>query len=340
MSKAPDFWWQQGFSVAGALLAPFGWIYGLVAGRRMLAKPKAESRLPVICIGNFLVGGTGKTPFAIELAFRLREEGYMPGFLLRGYGGSTKGPVLVDPDLHDAAEVGDEALLLARHGPTVVSAIRPQGARLAEEQSIDVLLMDDGFQNPALKKDLSLILVDCTVGFGNGRCLPAGPLRAPADRQILKADCLVLVGDGNEAETAIHLAGRKGLPILHAHIRAQKDKALEGQKLFAFAGIGRPQKFFDALKGLGYQVKKARAFADHHLYSQADVRTLLTEAEEEGLQLVTTSKDMARLETTEGELFHWIASTAIVVDVRMDIDDEDRLMNLIREKLRQRSFKT
>ncbi len=338
MTAAPDFWWRTGFSLAGFLLAPVGRIYGGVTGRRMLAGAKVKSRLPVICVGNFVAGGTGKTPFTIELAHRLREEGYHPGFLLRGYGGHKKGPLLVDPSSHDAAEVGDEALLLARYGPTVIAADRPAGARLAEEQPIDVLLMDDGFQNPSLGKDLSLVLVDCAVGFGNGKCLPAGPLRAPARTQILKTDCLVLVGEGQAAEEAVHLAGRRGLPILHAHLRPQPNPEFDGRKLFAFAGIGRPQKFFEALKRLGYQVKRMREFADHHRYSQSEVRALLTEAEEEDLQLVTTSKDMVRLETSGGELFHWIASSAAVLEVRMEIDDEDRLMGLIREKLQRRAF--
>jgi len=338
MSKAPEFWWKPGLSPAAVLLAPLGWLYGLISGRRMLSRPKARSSLPVICIGNFVAGGTGKTPFAIELAHRLEEEGFRPGFLLRGYGGREKGPLLVDPDGHGAAEVGDEALMLAQFGPTVVSANRPAGADLAEKQPIDALLMDDGFQNPSLAKDLSLVLVDCAAGFGNGLCLPAGPLRAPATKQMLKTDCLILVGDGKAADGAVHLAGRRALPILHAHIRPQPNDDLIGRKLYAFAGIGRPRKFFASLKDLGYDVKRTRAFADHHLYSQADIRALLTEAEEDGLHLVTTSKDMTRLVTSSGELFHWIASSASVLEIGMQIDDEDRLMGLVREKLRQRKF--
>jgi tetraacyldisaccharide 4'-kinase len=338
MRTAPDFWWNRDFSFAGHLLAPVGWIYGLVAERRMLQRPRAKSRLPVVCIGNFVVGGTGKTPFAIELAYRLQEDGLRPGFLLRGYGGRRKGPLLVDAAVHDAGEVGDEALVLARYGPTVIASDRPAGARLLEQQPVDVILMDDGFQNPSLRKDLSLLLVDCSVGFGNGRCLPAGPMRAPAPGQIRKADCLVLVGEGDAAEEATHLAGRKGLPILHAHLQPQPNDELSGRKLFAFAGIGRPQKFFATLKDLGYDVRRTQAYPDHHAYSEADVKMLLTEAEEAGLTLVTTSKDMARLETSAGELFRWISASTIVLEVRMDIDDEDRLSGLIKEKLRRRKF--
>ncbi|GAB4525971.1 MAG: tetraacyldisaccharide 4'-kinase [Roseibium sp.] len=336
MKTAPGFWWTEGVSLPALLLSPLGRLYGMVAGRRMLRRPKYRSRLPVICVGNFVVGGTGKTPFAIELAYRLKEDGHRPGFLLRGYGGRAKEPLLVDAGTHVAAGVGDEALLLARHGPTVVAADRPSGARLAERQPIDVLIMDDGFQNPALSRDLSLVLVDCATGFGNGRCLPAGPLRAPPAVQILKADCLILVGEGGAAEEAVHLAGRKGLPILHAHLRPQPEEDLAELKLFAFAGIGRPQKFFDSLKALGCDVRKTREFPDHHLYTEADVKALLTEAEADGLSLVTTSKDMVRLETAEGELFHWISSSTTVLEVRMEIDDEDRLAGLIKEKLRRR----
>lgn len=338
MKTAPDFWWTHRFSLAGLLLRPAGWIYGLISGRRMLKRPKAKSRLPVICVGNFVVGGTGKTPFAMELAQRLQEDGYTPGFLLRGYGGSARGPVLVDAGTHDADEVGDEALLLARYGPTVIAASRPAGARLLEQQPVDVIVMDDGFQNPALEKDLSLVLVDCATGFGNGRCLPAGPLRAPAARQMLKADCLILVGEGEEAEAAVHLAGRKGLPILHAHLKPQPNENLAGRKLYAFAGIGRPQKFFTTLKDQGYEVRKTRAFPDHHAYTEGDIKALLTEAEEAGLTLVTTSKDMARLETSDGELFHWIASSTEVLEVGMEIDNEDRLAGLIKERIRKRKL--
>jgi tetraacyldisaccharide 4'-kinase len=305
----------------------------------MAQLPKSKSRLPVICIGNFVTGGTGKTPFALQLADRLKIEGHNPGFLLRGYGGRLKGPVAVDLSKHTAAEVGDEALLLAKAGPTVIAADRPAGAALLETLPVDLIVMDDGFQNPALHKDLSLVLIDCAVGFGNGLCLPAGPMRAPAENQILKADCLVLIGEGDRAEAAVHLAGRRALPILHAGIIARPNVALEGQKLLAYAGIGRPQKFYKTLEDLGYSIEVKRDFADHHDFSEADARALLTQAERDGLQLVTTAKDMARIETLNGEIFHWLASRSEVLDVRMDIPDEERLVALVKDCLRNRAFK-
>ena len=338
MKTAPDFWWKPGLTLWSALLSPIAWIYGLVSGRRMLEKTKSKAKLPVICVGNFVVGGTGKTPFALRLAEMLEVEGYRPGFLLRGYGGSVGGPLLVDIETHNAASVGDEALLLAPSGPTVVAADRSAGAELLETQDIDIIVMDDGFQNPSLSKDLSLVLVDCAIGLGNGKCIPAGPLRAPVKKQILKADCLVLVGEGERAEPVIHLAGRKGLPILHAKLVPERNENLVDKGLYAFAGIGHPEKFFKSLNALGLDVVRTKSFADHHEYTETDIRTLLSEAEDDELQLVTTTKDMARIETTNGELYHWLSARTDVLNVRMSIEGEQRLRGLINELLSRRKF--
>ncbi|MEP4769050.1 MAG: tetraacyldisaccharide 4'-kinase [Roseibium sp.] len=338
MNKAPDFWWKPRATAKAFLLSPISWLYGRISGHRMLEKPKAKCALPVICIGNFVVGGSGKTPFALRLVELLKDEGYQPGFLLRGYGGRERGPLLVDPANHTAEDVGDEALLLVSAGPTVISTDRPAGAKLLEQQPVDIVVMDDGFQNPALQKDLSLVLVDCAVGFGNGLCFPAGPLRAPPQKQVLKTDCLVLVGEGEAGEPAVHLAGRKGLPIIHARIVPEPNELLEGQRLFAFAGIGRPEKFFQSLKDQGLDVRKTRSFADHHAYTEADARALLSEAEAEGLQLATTAKDMTRLKSSDAELFRWLSSRAAVLDVHMEIDGEVRLLGLLKETLSRRGF--
>lgn len=339
MSGPPRFWWRQGWSWQALLLALPSLVYGHFAGQRMLQKPAGSASVPVICIGNFVVGGTGKTPFSIRLAERLRLEGHRPAFLLRGYGGKEQGPLLVDPDRHTAEDVGDEALLLAATAPTVIAADRVAGAQTIKDLDADILIMDDGFQNPALFKDLSIVLVDGETGLGNGLCLPAGPLRAPMARQIIKTDVLVVVGEGNAAQNAVHLASRKGLPILYAKIIPEAKEALKEHALLAYAGIGRPQKFFDSLNKLGLDVAETRAFADHHRFSEKDARALLTEAESRNLQLVTTAKDMARLKMARHEIFRWLRARSKVLDVTMKIDQEDRLIGLVREVCRLRNFK-
>jgi tetraacyldisaccharide 4'-kinase len=340
MRQAPDFWWHKRSSWKALALALPGLVYGRISGRRMLQKPGGHSALPVVCIGNFVLGGAGKTPFALRLADRLEAEGFTPGFLLRGYGGRAKGPLQVDLEQHGAEVVGDEALLLAEAAPTIVSADRLLGAKLAESAGIDLLIMDDGFQNPALAKDLSIVLVDAATGLGNGRCFPAGPLRAPMRAQIVKTDVLVLVGEGDAAGGAVHLAARKGAPILHARLQPHVQAGLRDSSLFAYAGIGRPEKFFRTLEGQGLHVAKTKAFADHHAYTEAEAQTLLKVAEEESLQLVTTAKDMARLKTARNEIFRWLAARSEVLDVVMDIEGEDRLVGMIREKVRLKRLKS
>ena len=338
MLSAPAFWWRNKGSWQAAGLYLPSLVYAYFAGRNMLRKPRSQSRLPVLCIGNFVLGGTGKTPFALCLAERLMEEGFEPGFLLRGYGGQLKGPVHVNLDRHDAQMVGDEALLLADLAPTVVSADRGAGARLAEDLGIDILLMDDGFQNPVLKKDLSFALIDAQSGLGNGMCLPAGPLRAPMAAQILKADALVVVGTGDNADTTLHLAGRRGLPIFRAAIVPEAGEDLDGRELYAFAGIGRPEKFFKTLGHLGLNVVRRKSFPDHYTYRAKDAGDLLKTAEAEDLQLVTTEKDMARLRTAQSEIFRWLSARSAVLPVNMVIEEEDRLIGLVREMIRTRAF--
>ncbi|MBD1546080.1 tetraacyldisaccharide 4'-kinase [Roseibium aggregatum] len=339
MKQAPDFWWRRGFSWQALVLALPSLVYGRIAGRRMLQEPRGRASVPVVCIGNFVVGGTGKTPFSLRLAERLKSEGYKPAFLLRGYGGSAEGPLVVDAFEHDAETVGDEALLLARQAPTVIAADRVAGADLIQDLDADIILMDDGFQNPALHKDLSIVLVDAETGLGNGRCLPAGPLRAPLSMQILKTDVLVVVGEGDAARQAVHLASRKGLPICTATVEAEDTELLRECSLLAYAGIGRPQKFFATLEKLGLDVAETRAFGDHHGFTEKEAETLLTRAEAGGLQLVTTSKDMARLKTARHEIFRWLAARSAVLNVTMKIIGEDRLIGLIREIRRSRTFR-
>lgn len=295
MMRPPAFW-SRPPGLAAGLLRPAAALYGGVAGRRM-AEPGARAPVPVICVGNFTTGGTGKTPAALALVERLRALGRRPGCLTRGYGGRLPGPVRVDPGRHTAADIGDEALLLARAAPTVVARDRVAGAALCAAEGADVIVMDDGLQNPSLAKDLAFALVDAEAGLGNGLCLPAGPLRAPMAAQWPRVDAVVVVGEGRGAEAPAAEAGRRGLPVLGAALRPEPETCarLAGQGILAFAGIGRPEKFFATLAACGADPVRRRAFPDHHPYGIAEIAALVAEAREAGLLPVTTEKDLARI---------------------------------------------
>ena len=291
MMRAPAFWWKKP-GAASALLSPVAAIYGAVAARR-LAQPGARADIPVICVGNPTVGGAGKTPTAIAIARLLIAAGEKPMFLTRGYGGRLAGPVMADP-AHTALQVGDEALLLARVAPTVVAEERVSGARLAADGGASVIVMDDGFQNPSLIKDLSFLVVD-SRGTGNGRVIPAGPLRAPLEPQLDRASALLIAG---ETGPAIESAARsRGLPVYRGKLEPAPYvvASLRARKVLAFAGIGNPEKFFATLEAAGIDTPVRRSFPDHHRYSVKEARTLLREADQGNLQLVTTEKDAARL---------------------------------------------
>jgi tetraacyldisaccharide 4'-kinase len=280
---APDFWQHRG--ALARLLAPLGALHGAsVPIRRVVAKP-FDPGVPVICVGNLTAGGTGKTPVAIAIADALRARGRKPFFLTRGYGGSARGPALASR-AHSAAVMGDEALLLARHAQTVVARDRAAGARLAVEKGTDVIVMDDGHQNFTLHKTLSLVVVDAQTGFGNGLQIPAGPLRESVRQGFARADAVVLVGEGGP-----DLKGFNG-PVLRAHLVAD-GAAFAGQQVFAFAGIGRPGKFFAALEQAGAQMTGSCAFPDHHPYTEEELLQLRAVAGD--AHLVTTQKDFVRM---------------------------------------------
>ncbi len=288
--RAPEFWTENG--LAARLLAPLGAAYHLAGVlRRGLVSPQSVD-VPVICIGNLVAGGAGKTPVALALIDMLRESGLKPAALTRGYGGSETGPLRVQPGSHDAAMVGDEALLLAAAAPTWLARDRVAGARKAVAEGADVIVMDDGFQNPGLKKDLSLLVVDGTYGFGNGRVIPAGPLRETTASGLARADAVVLVGgkDGATADGPLFA----GKPVLRARL-LPRDDSLAGQRVFAFAGIGRPGKFFQSLRDLGAEVVGSEAFADHQPYDSAALERLRHAAKTADAKLVTTAKDAVRL---------------------------------------------
>jgi tetraacyldisaccharide 4'-kinase len=300
--RAPDFWQKRG--LWPALLAPLGALYGLsVALKARRARPY-DCGLPVICVGNLTAGGSGKTPIAIALAEMLRAKGQRPYFLTRGYGGSERGPALASRG-HSATVMGDEALLLARTAPTIVARNRAAGARLAKEKGATVLVMDDGHQNFSLRKDLSLVVVDGETGFGNGLPIPAGPLREPVAQGLARADAVVIVGDGSP-----DLQGFTG-PVLRAHLKAE-DGAFAGKTVFAFAGIGRPEKFVASLQDSGALVTGSCFFADHHAYGADEITQLRAVAGES--ILVTTEKDFVRLSVAQREGIRVLKIAAVFDD--------------------------
>ena len=258
-------------------------------------KPRFKSSVPVVCVGNFVVGGAGKTPIALALAKIARNCGLQPGFLTRGYGGLERGPLVVDPESPFPERVGDEALLLAAAAPTVVAHDRPAGAALLTASGVDFIIMDDGFQNPSLAKDLVFVAVDSEVGVGNRMVLPAGPMRAPFKVQLRQADALVIVGDGAAADPLVRAAARAGRTILRARLKPMRVRGWRKNPILAYAGIGRPEKFFSSLADIKAPVAKTMAFADHHRYTEVEAERLIAHADAAGLRLVTTEKDFARL---------------------------------------------
>lgn len=296
--RPPAFWHGEPDHPAARLLAPLGRAYGRLIAARM-DRPGARAPCPVLCLGNFTLGGAGKTPTAIAIARLLRDLGRHPAFLSRGYGGRLPGPVVVDPARHDWRAVGDEPLLLARHAPTIVARDRVAGAGLcfaagADVRGADVIVMDDGLQNPSLSKDLALAVVDAGAGRGNGLPFPAGPLRAPLARHWPHVAGLVLIGDGVPGDGVASEAEARGLPVHRARL-VPDAAAVAGRRVLAFAGIGRPQKFLASLSEAGAEIVAARAFPDHHPFRPAELAQLAAEAEARGAVLVTTEKDAVRL---------------------------------------------
>lgn len=293
--RPPAFWDASPRHPFARALAPVGALYGRFTAARM-DRPGTTGSCPVLCVGNLTLGGAGKTPTALAIAAMLHDLGARPAFLTRGYGGSLAGPVLVDHAHHNAAQVGDEPLLLARAATTVVSRDRPAGARLCAETGASVIVMDDGLQNPNLAKDLSLAVVDAGVGIGNGLPFPAGPLRVPLERQWRHVDGLVLVGEGEAGERVVVLARDQGLPVLRARLLPDlAERHMAGRRLLAFAGIGRPEKFFATLRDTGADVVAQRSFPDHHAYREGELAGLNAEAKRLGASLITTQKDLVRL---------------------------------------------
>jgi tetraacyldisaccharide 4'-kinase len=290
---APRFWARARPGFAARALAPLGALYGMATARRM-ARPGTRVDVPVVCVGNYVVGGAGKTPTAVAVARLLQQAGERVAFLSRGYGGAPRAaPTRVDPSLHGALAVGDEPLLLARVAPCWVGADRVAAAREAIAEGASVLVLDDGLQNPSLAKDYAIAVIDGEAGFGNGLCFPAGPLRAPPERQAPYVSAEVVIGERGSPPRA-HGPAK---PLFRARLEADAIVAagLIGRPALAFAGIARPEKFFATLEAIGATVAGRRAFPDHYVYSARDIAELAAVANRRGLTLVTTEKDYVRL---------------------------------------------
>jgi tetraacyldisaccharide 4'-kinase len=318
VKRSPPSWWYKEGPIPRAAwgLWPVSAIYGAVAKRRLRKSRPYRSALPVICVGNFTMGGAGKTPVSLKVAALLKEAGRNPGFLTRGYGGSQTGPHLVQ-ERDGADEVGDEPLLLARMAPAVVSRDRPSGARLLQSLDVDAIVMDDGFQNPSLAKNFNIAVVDGGAGLGNGRVFPLGPLRAPLASQLELADAIIVLG-GDGALNGLPRELRScPLPIFRARIVPLIGEELRERRFVAFCGIGRPAKFFDTLKEAGATLVKSQGFPDHHAYTEKEARLLLAEAKALKATLITTEKDAARLKgkpSALGELYQYSAALPIAAE--------------------------
>lgn len=317
MMRAPGFWWRAPDhpGLLPRLLAPLGWLYAAGTARR-LRQPGLEPQVPVICVGNLTAGGAGKTPTVIALIERLTARGHRVHVVSRGYGGSVEGPVRVEEARHTAAEVGDEPLLLSAFAPVWVARDRAAGVQAAEAAGGQVILMDDGFQNPAVQPSLSLVVVDAAKGFGNGRCIPAGPLREPVATGLARADLVLTIGAAAAQAQFDKTWGRTvRVPRLTGALMPLKmGMDWKGERLLAFAGIADPSRFFATLKAEGAELIRGEALADHEMLSETLLRRLEAEATAAGAQLVTTEKDAARLPP------QWRPKVLTLV-VRLKIDD-------------------
>lgn len=342
-AKEPSWWYRPRRSWQALALSPISMLYGALA-RRRIQKPSAyEAQCPVICVGNFTAGGTGKTPLSIALAEMVRACGREPVFLTRGYGGSAHGPLIVDAHTSNTDLVGDEPLLLARVAPTVVSRRRDVGARYIEQSFSPeaVIIMDDGLQNPTLAKTLSIAIVDARRRFGNAMCLPSGPLRAPLAAQVSKVNVVVMSGEASPPELQDATRQLRGVftgLILRAHIEGTTDvKWLNGARVVAFAGIANPDRFFDLVTKAGAQIVARSVYPDHHAFTEADADALLALADAHHARLITTEKDFVRLYGAQGRrgALREMALTVPIV-MRLADDDHDKLAAILAETLAKR----
>ncbi len=339
MARSEPAWWYSATPRwQTAALRPLSRIYGALARRRIETAKPYQCSYPVICIGNFTAGGSGKTPAALRIADLVRTLGFKPVFLSRGYGGRLRGPVRVDPERHTAVDTGDEPLLLARSARTIVSRDRARGAQLIEATcgARTVILMDDGLQNPTLAKDVSIALVDAGRGLGNGEVIPAGPLRAPLFVQQKLVHAVLITGAGGAFGPQSVRTALRGFDgdVVTGHVEPVDNTVHGGRRYVAYAGIANPQRFFSLLRSLGATLLEAKEFADHHAFTETDANQLLATADRLGASLITTAKDAVRLSgatAARGDLMR--RSSVLDIQLKFDADSEARLSRLIAAKI-------
>jgi len=346
LRKAPSFWWRHA-SLACLVLKPIGAMYGFFAMRR-LRRRSPQIDLPVLCVGNFTLGGAGKTPLVIALAQSATLAGLKPGIVSRGYGRVKRIIHLVDREKDTARDVGDEALLLARHALVAVGVDRYLAAQKLKEQGCDIILMDDGFQSRRLYPDYVLVVVDGMAGVGNGQIFPAGPLRAPLKGQMAYADSLLVIDPGKKQDKSektgkraastrlqslVRMAARAAKPIDRAKLAPSSRNKIKGKNFLAFAGIGNPDKFFASLEGMGGKILHKRIFADHHFFKTYELERLEEMARSQKLWLATTAKDEIRFRDQQKP------KRLVVVDVTVDFADPHfpaRILRWTQERYKQR----
>lgn len=317
--KTPKYWQSNSFT--SKILSPLGFLYGLMTQLRLKLKSPHKVSIPVVCIGNITAGGTGKTPVSISIAKLLATEMYHPFFVSRGYGGKLQ-DVIVNNKKHTAKDVGDEPLLLSKQAPVVVNANRYAAAQKAVEQGADIIIMDDGFQNPSLHKDLSFLVFDGNYGIGNGKIIPSGPLRETLENGTKRADAIIILGKDKH-----DLAKRCGLPAFFGHTEAVQT-TINNQDVVAFAGIGHPQKFYHTLKQQGFNVVKTIDFPDHHFYTREELENIINEAKKLNAQIYTTSKDFVKIPPLYSQDIN-------VLEVAVVWDNPEELISFIKQKTKQ-----
>ena len=284
--KTPTYWKER--NIISDILLPFGGLYNCATYLRLKFKPSKKVDIPVICIGNLTAGGTGKTPVAVSVAALLQQHHKKPFFVSRGYGGTLKN-IIVNSQTHTPRQCGDEPLLLAKQAPVVVNSDRYAGALTALHNGAELIIMDDGFQNPGLHKDLSFLVFDGNFGLGNGRCIPSGPLRENFSAGLKRADAAIIIGTDR-----FNLRQKINLPCFGASVAPVPQK-IKNPHIIAFAGIGRPSKFYRSLRESGFNLLKTFDFPDHHYYTEKELFELIGESEKLGADIYTTSKDFVKI---------------------------------------------